>query len=107
MVGILVQKKMREAGEAFKSTRSNACAINTDYMQICHRHKCTAVRSLTFLFVTSKSAVGPNDKIYPSSLFTCFLHHCTSNKTVCLDVCVPLYLSWPCSPLRQMFIGIM
>lgn len=33
--------------------------INADYMQICHRHKCTAVHGLTFLFVTSKHTVHP------------------------------------------------
>lgn len=36
--------------------------INTDYMQICHRHKCTAVPGLTFLFVTSKHTVHPRGR---------------------------------------------
>lgn len=47
--------------------------ISTDYMQICHRHKSTAVHSLTFLFVTSKHfsvpllslLFGPEDKRLP------------------------------------------
>lgn len=40
-------------------TRSKACVINADYILICHRHKCTAVPGLTFLFVTSKHTVHP------------------------------------------------
>lgn len=40
-------------------TRSKACVINTHYMQICHRHKGTAVHGLTFLFVTSKHTGHP------------------------------------------------
>lgn len=47
--------------------------ISTDYMQICHRHKSTAVHGLTFLFVTSKHfsvpllslLFGPVDKCLP------------------------------------------
>lgn len=54
MVGILVKR-----GDAFISTRSKAYVISTDYMQICHRHKSTAVHSLTFLFVTSKHSLLP------------------------------------------------
>lgn len=56
--------------------------INADYMQICHRHKYTAVRSLTFLFVTSKRRsedTGP-----ALSPFTCFPHQYTSRKGVCV-----------------------
>lgn len=43
-------------------TRSEACVINADYMQICHRHKRTAVPGLTFLFVTSKHTVHPRGR---------------------------------------------
>lgn len=54
LVGNLAKK-----GDAFISTGSKARTISTNYMQICHRHKSTAVHGLTFLFVTSKHSSVP------------------------------------------------
>lgn len=96
VVGILGKR-----GEAFISTRSKARMISTDYMQICHPHKSTAVHSLTFLFVTSKHfsvplfslLFGPEDKGPPSSLFTCFPHHQIPQQFECMY----LHPVWPCS----------
>lgn len=39
--------------------------------------------------------LGPEDTAPPSSLFTCFPHLCTSNTTMCLDVCLRLHPLWP------------
>lgn len=88
-------------GDAFISTRSEACAISADFMQICHRHKSTAVHGLTFLFVTSKHSsvslfsllFGSVDKCLSSKrrkntsrlFFTCFPHHWSINIAACLD----------------------
>lgn len=78
----------KNAGEAFISTRSKACVISTDYMQICHRHKCPAVHSLTFLFVTSKPTVGPrghSTSLISVHLFPTSLHIKYHNVFGCLS----------------------
>lgn len=56
-------------GDAFISTRSKACVISTNYVQICHRHKSTAVHGLTFLFVTSKHCLSVYCLVWRTNVF--------------------------------------
>lgn len=88
VAGILVKKKKKEGEkkrkreEAFIPTRNKAGVISTDFMQICHRHKSTAVHGLTFLYVTSKHfsepllslLFGSEDKCLPYRRSTMYFH---------------------------------